>query len=196
LLAYVNDLRVDSPERDERMLNRAIMQARDGDRDALRYLYVRYADKVYGHVRGYIRDDSEAEDVTQQVFAKLIGALTKYEPREVPFSAWILRVAHNVAIDTIRRRRAVPVEDVRVADTGDSELAHDRALALREALQALPLDQREVLVLRHVVGLTPCEIAERLGKTESSIHGLHHRGRGALKRALTANDAAPSTCRA
>jgi RNA polymerase sigma-70 factor (ECF subfamily) len=57
----------------------------------------------------------------------------------------------------------------------------------------LPHDQLEVLVLRHVAGLSPGEIAERLGKTEASIHGLHHRGRGALRQALVEIDAAPVT---
>jgi len=64
--------------------------------------------------------------------------------------------------------------------------------AVLEALAGLPEDQREVLVLRHVLGLSPPEIAERLGKTESSIHGLHHRGRAALKAALIELEATPA----
>jgi RNA polymerase sigma-70 factor (ECF subfamily) len=57
----------------------------------------------------------------------------------------------------------------------------------------LPEDQREVVFLRHVVGLTPGEIADRLGRSESSIHGLHHRGRRALQVQLTRVDSAPFT---
>ena len=72
-------------------------------------------------------------------------------------------------------------------------MGFDRALSLREALARLPADQREVLVLRHVAGLSPGEIADRLGKTEASIHGLHHRGRSALRAALSELDAAPVT---
>ena len=63
--------------------------------------------------RSLLRDDHEAEDVTQHVFAKLMTNLHKYEPREVPFSAWILRVARNVAVDHMRQRRAIPCEEVR-----------------------------------------------------------------------------------
>jgi RNA polymerase sigma-70 factor (ECF subfamily) len=107
--------------------------------------------------------------------------------------AWILRVTHNLAIDHMRRQRSVPCEEVRSPHESSDDLSEYRAESLREALGALPSDQREVLVLRHVLGLSPGEIAERLGKSEGSIHGLHHRGRGALKAALVKMNAAPAT---
>jgi len=69
----------------------------------------------------------------------------------------------------------------------------ERAQCLREALSGLPEEQRQVLILRHVAGLSPGEIALRLGKSEGSIHGLHHRGRRALQIALRDLDAAPVT---
>jgi RNA polymerase sigma-70 factor (ECF subfamily) len=121
-------------------------------------------------------------------------ALPKYEPREVPFSAWILRVARNVAVDHMRQRRAIPCEEVRELDgrEEDEDSSRDRALGLRDALATLPEDQRQVVVMRHLVGLSPGEIAGRLGRTESSIHGLHHRGRGALRTALSEMDCGPT----
>jgi RNA polymerase sigma-70 factor (ECF subfamily) len=64
---------------------------------------------------------------------------------------------------------------------------------LREALSLLPKDQCEVLVLRHFAGLSPLEIATRTGRSEGSIHGLHHRGRRALKAELISRGAAPAT---
>ena len=79
-------------DRDSDLLARAIDRAKAGERDAIRFLYVRYADNVYGYVRSIVRGDHEAEDVTQEVFLKLIGAIGKYERRSVPFSAWLLRV--------------------------------------------------------------------------------------------------------
>ena len=86
----------ETPEHDGTVA-RAVVRAKQGDHEALRYLYVRYADNVYGYVNSIVRDDHEAEDVTQHVFAKLMVVLPKYEQREVPFFAWILRVARNVA---------------------------------------------------------------------------------------------------
>jgi RNA polymerase sigma-70 factor, ECF subfamily len=177
-----------------RLVSRAVRGAREGDRDALGFLYVRYADDVCGYVRSIVRDEHEAEDITQQVFAKLIRVIGKYEERDVPFFAWLLRVARNVAVDHLRRQRAIPVEEIRGADDDhDRHLGAERISDLREALAKLPRDQREVLVLRHFAGLSPTEIAERTGRTEGSVHGLHHRGRRALTAELTRRGAAPAT---
>jgi RNA polymerase sigma-70 factor, ECF subfamily len=180
-------------EHDTAMLAQAIDRAKLGERDAIRFLYVRYADNVYGYVRSIVRGDHEAEDVTQEVFLKLIGAIGKYERRSVPFSAWLLRVARNVALDHIRRVRATPCEEVRGADESSDGSVSDRSRDLREALETLPEEQRTVLVLRHVIGLSPGEIAERLGRTEASVHGLHHRGRRVLRAQLADMELAPAT---
>ena len=172
----------------------AVRRAQLGDREALGFLYARYADNVHGYVRSIIRDSHEAEDVTQQVFAKLIHVIGKYEERDVPFFAWILRVARNVALDHLRRQRAIPVEELVASDHGSGDPAGGgRMRELREALSELPKDQREVLVLRHFAGLTPMEIATRTGRSEGSIHGLHHRGRRTLKAELISRGAAPAT---
>jgi RNA polymerase sigma-70 factor, ECF subfamily len=160
---------------------------------ALQFLYVRFADDVCGYVGSIVRDAHEAEDVTQNVFAKLMTAIQKYEPRDVPFAAWILRVSRNVALDHVRARRQIPFEEVRTDDEGHEQVGFERSQCLRDALGRLPQEQREVVVLRHVVGLSPNEIADRLGKTEASVHGLHHRGRGALRQALLDIDAGPVT---
>jgi RNA polymerase sigma-70 factor (ECF subfamily) len=173
------------------LTRKAVAQAKAGDSEGLHYLYVRYADDVLRYVAGFIRDHHEAEDITQNVFAKLMTAINKYEERAVPFDAWILRVARNAALDHLRAKRTIPTEEVRLADTGRAETAIDRCRALRQALEDLPEDQREVLVLRHIAGLSPVEIASTLDKSESSVHGLHHRGRRSLRANLVELDAAP-----
>ena len=178
------------------LVERAVARAKEGDPEAIRYLYLRYSDNVYSYVRAIVHDDHEAEDVTQHVFAKLMTVISKYEQRGVPFAGWILRLAHNAAVDYIRGgRRATPAEDIFGEDERVSDDA-DRAVCLREALSTLPEEQRRVVVLRHVVGLTPPEIAAETGHSESSVHGLHHRGRRALQAELTRMDAAPVTARA
>lgn len=177
-----------------RLVARAVRRAQEGDNDALAFIYARYADSVYGYVRSIVQDQHEAEDITQHVFAKLIDVIGKYEQREVPFFAWILRVARNVAVDHLRRRRAIPVEEVRPTGVHeDHQLGRVRMRELQEALSTLPQEQREVLFLRHFAGLSPTEIAQRTGRTEGSVHGLHHRGRRALTLELTNRGAAPAT---
>ena len=169
-----------SPEA-ERLVLAAVTQAKAGDPDGVRFLYLRYADNVYGYVCSIVRDEHEAEDVTQHIFAKLLTALDRYEPRVVPFSAWILRVAHNAAIDHVRARRPVPCDDVRLPDVGDDPTGRERFADLRLALEALPPEQRDVLVLRFMIGLSPREVAERMGRSEDAVHSLQHRGRRRLR---------------
>jgi RNA polymerase sigma-70 factor (ECF subfamily) len=170
----------------------AVARAKEGDQDALRFLYVSYSHNIYGYVRSIVRDDHEAEDVTQHVFAKLMTTIGKYNDRGVPFFAWLLRLARNVAVDHLRGNRMTPTETVLDADLSSAGDI-DEGAAVWEALASLPEEQREVVVLRHVVGLTPGEIAERLGRSEGSIHGLHHRGRRALQKELTLNGSTPCT---
>ena len=174
--------------RSEQLVVAAVARAKEGDDDALRYLYLRYADNVYGYVCSIVRDEHEAEDVTQQIFAKLLTALGRYEPRVVPFSAWILRVAHNTAIDHVRARRPVPLEEVHPPDAAgdDGAGSRERFADLRLALAALPDEQRDVIVLRFLVGLSPREIAERIGRSEDAVHGLQHRGRRRLRSEMLA----------
>ena len=172
-----------SPET-ERLVLAAAARAKEGDADALRFLYLRYADNVYGYVCSIVRDEYEAEDVTQHIFAKLMTALGRYEPRVAPFSAWILRVAHNAAIDHVRMRRPVPCEEVRSPELPDDASGRERFADLRLALDALPPEQRNVIMLRFLVGLSPREIAERLGRSEDAVHGLQHRGRRRLRAEL------------
>jgi RNA polymerase sigma-70 factor, ECF subfamily len=177
-----------------RRTSEAVKRAQDGDREALGFIYVRYADNIYGYVRSIVHDPHEAEDVTQQVFAKLIRVIGKYEEREVPFFAWMLRVARNLAVDHLRHQRLIPVEDIKATDDGSADPAGSSRMGeLREALSQLPKDQCEVLVLRHFAGLSPVEIATRTGRSEGSVHGLHHRGRRALKAELASRGAAPAT---
>ena len=182
----------DGSANERQVVAQAVARTKAGDEEALRFLYIRYADNVYGYVRSIVRDEHEAEDVTQQVFAKLMTVLPKYEERQAPFAAWILRVARNVAVDFMRQRRAVPYEEVREVDPRRDTGLDDHGMSLREALDELPASQREVVVLRHVLGYSPGEIAERLGKTEPCVHGLHHRGRGALRAALAERGISPA----
>ena len=175
-------------------LARAIVSAKAGSRDALSYIYCRYADAVYRHVRGVVGDEHEAEDITQSVFAKLTTTIGRYEARSVPFSAWLFRVARNAALDHLRHARCVPVPEVRENGAAGTTNAPgpSKADSLLDALGELTDDQRAVVVLRHFAGLTPPEIATRIGVTEASVHGLHHRGRHTLQRALAARGVAPT----
>ena len=176
----------------EDVIQEAVERARDGDEDSLRLLYLRYSNSVFSYVCSIVRDEHAAEDITQTVFARLPARLRNYEPRLTPFGAWITRVAHNVSIDHLRAQRQVPSAEVLDPRASYEDLSRERLAAIREALDVLPQDQREVLTLRFVVGMSAKEIGERLGRTERAIHALQHRGRRRLKDELTRLEAAPT----
>jgi RNA polymerase sigma-70 factor (ECF subfamily) len=142
-----------------------------------------------------LRNDYDAQDVTQQVFVKLATSLDKYDSRRADFSAWMLRMAHNAAVDHIRKHRLTlltdPVDVLSEVDDSDP----DDGRSLREAFRALSGAQRDVLLLRDVVGLTPREVAKRLGKTQAAVNTCHHRARLAAVRSLTSLGSTPATRR-
>jgi RNA polymerase sigma-70 factor (ECF subfamily) len=180
-----------SQRSDSQLVQLAVATAKEGDQEAVHFLYVRFGPDLRRYVNSFVQDHHEAEDIVQNVFAKLITAISSYEQKDVPFKAWILRVARNAALDHLRTRRAIPTEDLRASEPDDSEIDAERRHDLRHAFKRLPEDQREVLVLRHIVGLSPLEIADALGRSESSVHGLHHRGRRMLQSNLRELEAAP-----
>jgi RNA polymerase sigma-70 factor, ECF subfamily len=171
----------------------AVRRAQCGDMDAFRFLYLRYKNNVYGYVLSIVRDEHDAEDATQHVFLKLMSVIPNYEPRRVPFTAWIIRVARNVAVDYQRNRRSIPCEEVFAPSLSIDDCDRERRWGLEHALETLPEDQRDVVVLRHLVGLSPAEIAAWMGRSEASVHGLHHRGRENLRRELANIECAPTT---
>ncbi len=171
----------------------AVRRAQSGDMEAFRFLYLRYKNNVYGYVLSIVRDEHDAEDATQHVFLKLMSVIRSYQPRKVPFTAWIIRVARNVAVDYQRDRRSIPCEEVFAPSLPNDDCGSERRWGLEQALDTLPDDQRDVVMLRTLVGLSPPAIAARIGRTEASVHGLHHRGRENLRRELSNIDCAPTT---
>jgi RNA polymerase sigma-70 factor, ECF subfamily len=185
-------LRISAHER-EGFVALAVARAKEGDRSALQFLYIRYAREVHRHVNSIVGDHHEAEDITQAVFLKLMRVIGSYSPRDVPFAAWLRRVARNAALEHLRSRRPVPVHELHPGEQSREELRSERVRDLRQALERLPYEQREVLILRHLAGLSPREIARVLEKTEAAVHGLHHRARNAFKNTLRELEAMPLT---
>jgi RNA polymerase sigma-70 factor, ECF subfamily len=179
---------------DSTILRRTIVRAQAGDTRAMQFLYIRFTPDVRRYVRSLIKDPHEAEDIVQTVFMKMIASIDRYEPREVPFVAWLLRIARNTTLSHFRSHRSIPVEEV-IAQGDDGLRRREHSRALRGAIEALPDEQRQVVVLRNLLGLSVDEIATVLGKSESSIHSLHHRGRVNLQGALSKAGATPVVAR-
>lgn len=141
-----------------------------------------------------MQDRHEAEDLTQQVFIKLMTARrSTYVGAD--FSAWLLRVARNTALDSLRRRRRTSLRDPHGWTPGGTAPDQEAWHALEEALSGLSRGQRDVLVLRDVVGLSPREAATCLGKSDGAVHMLHHRARRTVRERLSGCGSGPCTRR-
>ncbi len=171
------------------------LRARAGDAEAFGELYELHVDRIYRYVAYRVATQAEAEDLTEQVFLKAWEAMPRYEERGLPFRAWLFRLAHNLVIDHYRVRRAdVPLSVVLGADLDNrhpalpdpqAELeARQEVDELRSALGELGEEQRQVVLLRFVEGMSHSEVATVLGKSEGATRAIQHRALHALARAL------------
>jgi RNA polymerase sigma-70 factor (ECF subfamily) len=173
-----------------------VEQAQRGDTAAVGGLYDAFAPRVYAFFRFRVSTAETAEDLTQRVFLKMVEQLPKYEPRGVPFAAWLFRVARNTWIDESRGHHAtISLGDVEgeMAEGVDPEALTEATLdgqLVREAVASLTEDQRDVIACRFFAGLTPHETAELMGRSEGSVRVLQHRALASLRRRLLFPDVA------
>lgn len=166
-----------------------VRQAQAGDSQAFATLYEEYFDRVYRYIAVRVGNQTEAEDLTQQVFLKCLESIGGFRWRGAPFASWLFRVAHNVVIDHYRqasRRQTLPLDEFIVADESPEELV-DFKLEVEEvkrAIARLTDAQRQVIALRFASGLSISESARAMGKSEGAIKALQHSALQALKRIL------------
>jgi RNA polymerase sigma-70 factor (ECF subfamily) len=167
-------------------------RARTGDQQALADLYDWYMPRIYKYVVARVGNPAEAEDLTEEVFLKMLGAISGFRWREVPFSSWIFRIAHN-CIATHYRRSAQrggatsELSEDMVDARPDLALAVEERITIEEVRRAsaqLPDAQREVIALRFAVGLSIAETAKALGKRENNVKALQHKAVARLQRML------------
>lgn len=163
---------------DEKLL---VEQAKQ-DKEAFGELYARYVDKIYSYVYYRTGNNQDAEDLTARVFFRAIQHIGNYQDQGVPFSAWLYRIAHNLLANWYRdqsRRQMVSLDSIaqwQVEDSPElaSELLEDQE-ALLAAIQRLPADRQELLILKYVDRMPNAEIGEIMGRSEGAIKSLYHR---------------------
>lgn len=175
---------------------RLVARVQSGDRSAYDELYLRYFSAVYRYVRVIVRDDHEAEDVTQDVFISTLDALPRYTIRtDLPFRVFLLRCARNRAVDYRRKLTPIGVESpeqvTRLREAlqpedplGDLEWISDSDLAT--IVERLPLPQRQALVLRFALGFNHEEVARILDLTPQASRNLQHRALAFVRARLAA----------
>jgi RNA polymerase sigma-70 factor (ECF subfamily) len=166
-----------------------VARARAGDADAFGQIYDEYAWRIFRFMLAQVREPSDAEDLTSQVFLKVLRSLSRYEERGVPFGAWLFRIARTTLIDSGRRARpAVSLDQMshqpRADDQRDALARAADAVDIRAALDLLSPDQRDVILLRFFAELSVREVGLLLGKAPGSVAVLQHRAMGRLRRHL------------
>ncbi len=174
-----------APDFDER---KVVEEAQAGDQDALSTLYTFYFPRVYRYVAGRVRSTQDAEDVTEEVFLRLVANLKRFEWRGLPFGAWVFRIARNEVVSHVRRqrRRGTPAQlsETIPDDRQDHAAAYEQQATIevvREATSRLPPAQRDVIALRFGAGLTVAETANVLNKTQNNVKVLQHKAIARLK---------------
>jgi len=169
-----------------------VERAQRGDRTALEELYLLHFDRIYGYLHMSVSNRHDAEDLTTQTFMKMLEAIRRFQWRSVPFSAWLLRIAHNLAIDHFRaNRRWQPEEHVPESAHGVENSAEEQALAslgqtrMLTLVERLSPEQLQVLTLKFVYRFSNGEAATILGKTEGAVKSLQHRALASLEKHVT-----------
>ncbi len=162
-----------------------VRRAQRREPDAFGRLYEEHFDRIYRYVVLRVRNQEDAEDITQQVFLKALENIGSYRWRGMPFSSWLFRIAHNLVADYWKKKSrekvtAMDLEDVDqiAADSADdpatlAELKLDLK-QLSSACQQLSDGQREIISLRFAGGLSVAESAKVMGKSEGAVKVLQH----------------------
>jgi RNA polymerase sigma-70 factor (ECF subfamily) len=176
---------------DAQHIRKLVDAAQGGDRSALEELYLTYFDRIYSYLHVTVGNRHDAEDLTTQTFLKMLEAIGRFRWGSAPFSAWLFRIAHNLAMDHFRAsRRWQPEEEVPEPEPDESTSAEAGAFeaigrkSMLELIDDLSHEQQQVLTLKFVFGFSNGEAATILDKTEGAVKSLQHRALVTLQRKL------------
>ena len=156
--------------------------AKRGNPTALAQLYEHYLPKVYRYVVSRLGNSEDAEDVTEEIFFKVINNLSGFSWRGLPFGAWLFRIARNEVVSHVRRQKSrgqsAPLNEM-IQDFSQDHVAalefESTLQVVRIATEKLPEAQRQVIALRFGAGLSVAETAQALKKTENNVKVLQHK---------------------
>lgn len=175
-------------------IEQLVARAQEGDRDALEELYLEHFDRIYSYLHMTVGNRHDAEDLTTQTFLKMLESIGRFRWGTAPFSAWLFRIAHNLAMDHFRaRRRWQPEEEVPEPPGQVATSAEEEALKVLSSenmfdlIEQLSDEQRQVLILKFVFDLSNLEAAAVLDKTEGAVKSLQHRALASLQKHVSSS---------
>jgi RNA polymerase sigma-70 factor, ECF subfamily len=175
-------------------LRELVARGQRGEREALEELYLLHFDRIYGYLHLSVGNRHDAEDLTTQTFLKMLEAIGRFRWKSAPFSAWLFRIAHNLAMDHFRAsRRWQPEEEVPEPEGAEESSAEEAALesigrrSMLQLIEKLSHEQKQVLTLKFVFNFSNGETASILGKTEGAVKSLQHRALGSLQKQIASS---------
>ena len=172
-------------------VRRLVERAQQGDREALEELYLSNFDRIYSYLHMSVGNKHDAEDLTTQTFLKMLESINRFRWQSAPFSAWLFRIAHNLAMDHFRaRRRWQPEAEVPEPPGSEEPSAELEAMqsigreSMLELIEKLSPEQQQVLTLKFVFNFANSDVATILEKTEGAIKSLQHRALASLQKQL------------
>src|SRR5438445_2207150 len=173
-----------------------VARGQQGDRDALEELYLIHFDRIYSYLHVSVGNRHDAEDLTTQTFLKMLEKIGTFKWRSAPFSAWLFRIAHNLAMDHFRARRRWQPEEEVPEPVGDEEPSAELTAmetigreSMLKLIERLSPEQQQVLTLKFVFNLPNAEVAAILDKTEGAIKSLQHRALVSLQKQIARQEA-------
>ena len=167
-----------------------LRRARSLDEPALGAIFERYYGPLYRHIYYHVRHRQTAEDLTAEVFSRLLARLAAGQGPQTHLRAWLYRVAYNLIVDESRRRvhrDHEPLDEGMASSEPGIEAQVQGSILQREAwnaLDELTLKQRTVIVSKYLGGLENAEIARVLEMSVGAVKALQHRGLAAMRRYL------------
>jgi RNA polymerase sigma-70 factor (ECF subfamily) len=179
------------PRESTENVRKLVDRAQQGDRAALEELYLIHFDRIYSYLHVSVGNKHDAEDLTTQTFLKMLEAIDRFRWQSAPFSAWLFRIAHNLAMDHFRSRRRWQPE-AEVPEPLDSEEPSAELEAMQsigresmlELIEKLSPEQQQVLTLKFVFNFPNGDVAKILDKTEGAIKSLQHRALASLQKQI------------
>ena len=172
-------------------VRRLVERAQQGNREALEELYLIHFDRIYSYLHMSVGNKHDAEDLTTQTFLKMLESIKRFRWQSAPFSAWLFRIAHNLAMDHFRaRRRWQPEAEVPEAPGSEEPSAELEAMqtigrqSMMELIDKLSPEQQQVLTLKFVFNFANADVATILEKTEGAIKSLQHRALASLQKQI------------